>query len=100
MMWLSSGDLRILKAEGINGAARGIAHLAFWQEFRRFIIKLALFAIGIFAFLQPEPPPICRTQNEAFGWAFVGVLYAMVIIMNYSTLEALRFRSRFIARFP
>jgi hypothetical protein len=100
MMWLSQSDLELLKRNGVNGDAQAIARLAFWQEFRRFIIKVILFILGLVAFAQPDPPPVCRTANPAFGWVFVGVLYLMVILMNYSTIEALRFRSRFISNYP
>jgi hypothetical protein len=96
MMLLTRGDLKLLRAQNINGATQAMTKLSFWQEARRFSIKALLFLVGIISLFSPQVPEYCRPDNKFFGWAFAAFLYMVVIVMNYSTIQAMRFRSYFI----
>lgn len=95
MMILTRSDGEFLRDKGIDGAAQALTTLAFWQEFRRFFVKVFLFAVGLSAFFQPPVPEICKVHNS-YSWVFIAALFGVVLLLNYSTIAAMRYRKRFI----
>jgi uncharacterized membrane protein len=93
MMILTRSDLKLLKEHGIDGPVQSITRLSFWQEFRRFCVKVFLFSVGLEAVIAPQRDPRPYTASS---WVFIGLLFTSVMLMNYSTFAAMRFRRRFL----
>lgn len=93
MMLLTRSDLRFLTRHNINGEVQRMTRLSFWQEFRRFCIKLFLFSIGVEAVIAPDRDPRPYTVSS---WVFIVLLFTSVMLMNYSTFAAMRFRHQFL----
>jgi thiosulfate reductase cytochrome b subunit len=75
MMVLTKSDGEFLKDKNIDGAAAALTTLAFWQEFRRFFVKVFLFAVGLSAFFEPPVPDICKVHSS-WSWIFIACLLA------------------------
>lgn len=95
MMVLTKSDGEFLKDKNIDGAAQALAKLSFWQEFRRFFVKLFLFTVGLSAFFQPPVPDVCKVHS-AYSWIFIAALFGVALLLNYSTIAAMRYRKHFI----
>jgi hypothetical protein len=93
MMILTRSDLKLLMTHNIDGDAQRMTRLAFWQEFRRFCIKVFLFSIGVEAIIAPDRDPRPYTASS---FVFIVLLFTSVMLMNYSTFAAMRFRHRFL----
>jgi hypothetical protein len=96
MVYLSWTDMRFLRSQGVNsGRLYEGMHLSLWQEARRFLIKLFLFSIGVEAFFIPrrDPPP----KQSVIGWVFTGALFGVVLLLNYSTIAAMRYRHKYLS---
>lgn len=94
LMYLTYSDLQLIKQKELDGNLQRITSLSFWQEFRRFFVKLFLFSVGIEALFRPDSeqnPPHTWQQ-----WSLIAMLFGVVILLNYSTLAAMRFRHQFI----
>jgi hypothetical protein len=96
MMLLTRSDRRFVEDHGVVSGRlyEGIV-LAFWQEARRFVVKIFLFSIGIEALViprRPDPPP-----QDSSAWVFTGALFGVVILLNYSTIAAMRYRHKYMS---
>lgn len=95
MMILTKSDGEFLADKGIDGAAAALTNLAFWQEFRRFFVKVFLFTVGLSVFFEPPVPDVCKVHT-VYSWIFVACLFGVVLLLNYSTIAAMRYRKHFI----
>lgn len=97
MVILTKADCRFLRTQGVeSGRLYEGMRLSLWQEARRFVIKIFLFSLGVEAFFVPhrEPPP----RQTTIGWIFTGALFGVVLLLNYSTIAAMRYRHKYLAQ--
>lgn len=86
-------DLKFLERNNVNGDFQRFTRVAMWQEIRRFVVKAILFLIGVSAFFVPSD----RDSPHGGEWIGVAALFLIVILLNYSSYAAMRFREQFIA---
>jgi hypothetical protein len=92
LMYMNILDLRFLAAHDLNGDLERVTKLSMWQEARRFVVKVFLFAIGVETLFQhPHPHP-----PRGAEWIGVVALFLIVGLLNYSSFAAIRFRRNFI----
>jgi uncharacterized membrane protein len=96
MMILTHSDLQFIHSVGQNGDLEATTKLAFWQEFRRFFVKVFLFAVGVGSFFAPAAPDFCRTPRNVESWVFIACLFGVVLLLDYSTIATMRYRRRFM----
>lgn len=94
MMALVRSDLALIRARGTDGVLLALTKLSFWQEFRRFFVKLFFFSLGVDRLLVP--PTASEHAPVGQDWLFIALLFGVVILLNYSTFRALQFRHRFL----
>lgn len=95
MMWLTHSDLKFLRQQAINGELQRLTALSFWQETRRFCIKVFLFLIGVES-LFTHHDPSANPRANAGDWFFIVCLFGVVWLLNYSTIAAMRYRRQFL----
>lgn len=84
-------DYNFVRDNGFNGILELRTASDRRTEFRKLVVKLALFGIGVQSLFYPSSPKVCQSS---FGTEVVIILFAMVVIFDWNSIEGLITRHR------